>query len=91
MVGSWILINAASAEIQHDPLVSNTTPIDRRLLTIREAAEALAIGRSHAYDLVLKGQIESVVVGVRCRRVPVTAIDDYVRKLSTQGAPRGGA
>lgn len=86
MVGSWILTNAASTEVHHDPLVSNSTPIDRRLLTVKESAEALAIGRSHAYHLVLTGQIESVVVGVRCRRIPVTAIDDYLRKLAAQAA-----
>lgn len=85
MLGFWILTNHCAGWIQHDALVSDSIRIDRRLVTVKETAEALAIGRSNAYDLVLRGSIRSVLVGKRCRRVPVSAIDDYVRELLEQG------
>lgn len=52
----------------------------RRLLTITEAAEALAIGRSSVYQLIAAGQLEVVHVG-RSARVPHSAIDDLVDGL----------
>jgi excisionase family DNA binding protein len=52
----------------------------RRLLTITEVAEALAIGRSSVYQLIATGQLEVVHVG-RSARVPDTAIDDLVDGL----------
>ena len=45
-----------------------------------EAARRLGIGRTRMFALIGSGQVESVKVG-RLRRVPVAALDDYVKRL----------
>ena len=50
------------------------------LLTAEEAAGRLRIGRSMLYELLSSGQIESVRIN-RSRRIPVTALEGYVRRL----------
>jgi excisionase family DNA binding protein len=62
---------------------------ERVLLTVEEAAEQLAIGRTLTYKLIANGEIESIRIG-RLRRVPTTAIQDYARRLSGD-APSGHA
>lgn len=52
------------------------------LLTIDEAAQALSIGRTLLYDLLMHKQLASIKVG-RVRRVPVAAIDDYINRQLT--------
>jgi excisionase family DNA binding protein len=58
--------------------------MEKVLLTIEEAAECLSIGRTVAYSLVAKGELESVTIG-RSRRVPVQALDAYVAALRHYG------
>ncbi len=53
---------------------------ERRLLTIAEAGRILGVGRSMMYQLIARGDIESVHVG-RCARVPVDAVDRLVDRL----------
>jgi excisionase family DNA binding protein len=66
-------------------MVQEPAPI-KVLLTIDEAAQALSIGRTLLYDLLMHKQIASIKVG-RVRRVPIAAIDDYVnRQLMDTGA-----
>ena len=56
------------------------------LLTPVEAARRLSIARSSLYELVLTGEIVSVKIG-RSRRIPATALEDYVDRLvREQGA-----
>jgi len=55
--------------------------MDKLLLTPREAAEVLGIGRSKLYELLQAGQIPSVRIG-KCRRIPATALRELVEKLS---------
>lgn len=62
-----------------DPLLS-TAPL---LLTVPEAAKALSIGRSKAYELISSGVLEVVHIG-RCCRVPVDAVAAYIRALRRQ-------
>lgn len=50
------------------------------LLRVEEAAYLLGIGRTRVYDLIRSDQLESVMV-FGARRIPRTAIDDYVRWL----------
>ena len=58
-----------------------TTITPRRIvLTIEEAAQALGIGRTLMYALVMSGEVESVQIG-RLRRVPVDALDAYIARL----------
>ena len=52
----------------------------QQLLTVAEAAAALALSKSLVYQLVLSGELESVKVR-RCRRVPVDALNSYVKEL----------
>lgn len=51
--------------------------MERLLLTTTEAAEALGIGRSKLYELLMAGVIRSVRIG-SCRRVPAEALNDFV-------------
>jgi excisionase family DNA binding protein len=53
---------------------------EKLLLTVDEAAQRLGIGRSHAYVYVLRGELESVKLG-RSRRVPLSALEEFVRRL----------
>jgi len=52
----------------------------RLLLSVEEAAQRLHIGRSTVYTLVAQNQLESVKIG-KLRRIPATALDDYVASL----------
>lgn len=55
---------------------------ERILLTVREAADRLGIGRSTAYELIAAGRLETVHIGRACR-VPVDALDRFVDTLRT--------
>ena len=59
-----------------------TTPStqQRVLLTPSEAAVRLSIGRTKLYELMAAGLIQSVCID-RSRRIPVTALNDYVERL----------
>ncbi len=50
------------------------------LVTVREAAELLGIGRTKLYELLLAGEIVTVTIG-RARRVPLASLHAYVRSL----------
>lgn len=45
----------------------------RLLLTVLEAAERLAVGRSTVYELTATGELELVHIG-RCARIPAAAL-----------------
>ena len=54
------------------------------LMTIPEASAALGLCRSALYELLLTGEIASVKIG-RARRIPLTALEEFVtRKLAEQ-------
>jgi len=66
---------------------------ERILLTVREAADRLGIGRSTAYELIASGRLGTVHIGRACR-VPVDAVDRFVEALRTShldGRIRGAA
>lgn len=48
-----------------------------RYLKVPEAAERLAIGRTHAYDLITRGLLPYVRIG-RSVRIPERALDEYL-------------
>lgn len=60
-----------------------TTP--RLLLTVPEAAVALAISRSKLYELFAAGLVRSVRID-GSRRVPIEALEAYVATLLDQEA-----
>jgi excisionase family DNA binding protein len=55
----------------------------RLLLTVPEAAEALAISRSKLYELIAAGLIQSIRID-GSRRVPVETLETYVARLLDQ-------
>jgi excisionase family DNA binding protein len=55
----------------------------RLLLTVPEAAQALAISRSKLYELLASGAIASIRID-GSRRLPLTALEDYVSRLLTE-------
>jgi excisionase family DNA binding protein len=57
------------------------------LLSVAEAAKALNLGRSKTYELIAAGELEVVHIG-RCSRVPVDAVEAFVRRLRTANPPR---
>jgi excisionase family DNA binding protein len=62
---------------------------DELLLTIEDAAQRLAMGRSRVYELMKSGELESVHIG-RSRRIPVEALRSFVDKLRTSQVKVGG-
>ena len=53
------------------------------LLRIDEAARRLGIARTLMYQLVQRGEVESVHVG-RLHRIPVASLEEYVEDLRTR-------
>jgi excisionase family DNA binding protein len=67
---------------------------ERLMLRPNEAAEAIGVSRSKAYELIAAGQIPSVKVG-GCVRVPVAALQAWINSQLQQtawtaNAVRGG-
>ncbi len=50
------------------------------LLTVPEAAKALAISRSKLYELLASGALRSVRID-GSRRIPLNALNDYINAL----------
>jgi excisionase family DNA binding protein len=53
------------------------------LCPVEEAAQLLGVGRSQAFELISRGELESVKIGRR-RLVPRDAIDAYIRRLRAE-------
>ena len=58
---------------------TNDTELGVLLLTVDDAAQLLAIGRTTMYGLIAAGEIELVHIG-RCARVPVSELERYVAR-----------
>lgn len=58
------------------------------LLTVEEAAQRLAVGRTVMYQLVSSGAVESVTVG-RLRRIPRQCLEEFIVALRNDGHPSG--
>ena len=58
----------------------------RLLLTVPEAAEALAISRSKLYQLIASGAVDSILIG-GSRRIPLTALGPTSPGSSLKGPP----
>ncbi len=70
------------------PLLSLTTPqvalSPTRLLTVRDVADQLGVSRNKAYELVYRGQIESLAIG-RLRRVSPAALAKFIASPAEPG------
>ena len=51
------------------------------LLTVKEAAHALRIGRSRVFSLIRSGELASVKIG-HSRRISTDAVRDFARALT---------
>ena len=58
--------------------------LSRLLLTVPEAAGALAISRSKLYELLAVGAIASVRID-GSRRIPLSALEAYIAALMRDG------
>jgi excisionase family DNA binding protein len=59
--------------------------METKLVTVTEAALACGVSRSLMWVLVMRGEIRSIVISKRARRIPVEAIDEFVaRQLREQ-------
>jgi excisionase family DNA binding protein len=58
------------------------------LLTPEEAAAELRIGRSRMYDLIKRGEVESVLLGGRRRVIP-ESLRSYVDRLLAEQSDAG--
>lgn len=63
--------------------------MDKLLMTAKEAADALGIGRSKVYELIAEGQLRSVRIGAS-RRIPVPALQEFVADLTSNDARAAG-
>lgn len=54
------------------------------LLTVPQVMARLQIGRHTVYHLIRTHALASVRIG-RCRRIPATALDDFLTTLTEQG------
>jgi excisionase family DNA binding protein len=61
-------------------------PDRAHLLTIDEACQALGIGRTKTYELVMSGALASVKIGSR-RLIAVTSIAEYIEHCLHTAAP----
>lgn len=68
--------NTENTKRRH-PLFMITQHDSKTILTVKELAEYLRIGRDSAYGLVRSGQIRSVRIG-RQIRIPRAAVDAYL-------------
>jgi len=62
---------------------------ERLLVSPREAAALLGIGRSTLYLLLQNGDLQSIHIGA-CRRIPVDAVTALIERLR-QAAPQSAA
>lgn len=62
--------------------MTHPVPDRAHLLTIDEACQALGIGRTKTYELVMSGDLASIKIGSR-RLIAVTSIASYIRHQLT--------
>ena len=53
--------------------------VERMMLRPAEAADAIGVSRSKAYELIANGAIPSVKLG-GCVRVPVAALQEWINR-----------
>lgn len=62
---------------------------DPMLLSVPEAARRLGIGKTLAYSLVMRGELTSVKIRAKVRRVPLAALDEFVQRQVERTANTG--
>lgn len=54
--------------------------MEKLLLSVKEAAEVMGVGRTKAFELLATGKLEGVLIGHR-RLIPADAIAAFVERL----------
>ena len=57
--------------------------MDPLLLSVRESCPVIGVSRSRMFELIARGELESVKIGRR-RLVPREAIDTYIERLRAE-------
>lgn len=68
---------SSSFEFEVNGVVGGPMPL---LLTPEQAGKTLAVCRTKVYELLRRGELESVQIGAS-RRIPSAALSDYVQRL----------
>jgi excisionase family DNA binding protein len=55
--------------------------LNDHMLTVPEAMARLKVSRWTLYNLIRSGDLASVIVSKRCRRIPSDALNAYVNRL----------
>ena len=61
-----------------------------RLLKVPEAAERLALGRTHTYDLITRGLLPHIRIG-RAVRIPEAALNEFLKSRTVVPHDHPGA
>ena len=71
------------------PQAQDPRRVNKLLLTPEDAADALSIGRSKLYELISDGRLSSVRIDAS-RRVPTSALLEFVERLQEPNGPGSG-
>lgn len=66
-----------------EPDVNKESSVDKKLMTVQEAASRLALSRSKVYLLIASAELPTVTIG-RSRRITERALNAYVTSLEEQ-------
>jgi excisionase family DNA binding protein len=66
-----------------------TSVMQRKLLTVAEAAIILGVSRAHLYGVVMRGEIPSVKIG-RARRIAVAVLDEWIARQQEEATREQG-
>jgi excisionase family DNA binding protein len=78
--GRWLQPRNSAAPVALVPVPAPAGQAGDRLLTLKEVAKRLGVGRTKTYELVGSGVLPYVELGPRCRRVPERALDEWIRR-----------
>ena len=69
----------------NEPEPEKRGPVNVVVYTVEEAAQVLKISRWKIFDLIRTNQLRSVKIG-GLRRIPCTAIEEYIAQLLKEAA-----
>lgn len=62
------------------------TPVGKVLLTVEEAQHALGCGKTTLHSLIRSGELKSLKLTPKARRIPVQAIHEFVAARMTDAS-----
>ena len=63
---------------------------EKLLCSPEEAAQLLGVGRSQMFELIGRGEVESIKIG-RLRKIPADALTSYVERLRAEASAISGS